>query len=208
MSAPELDIAACRRRRNYPLAIQARRVAWSLAWPLFRFSPRPLFGWRSWMLRRFGARVGRAARVDPSAIVEMPWNLELGDECAIGPRATIYDLGPIRVGARATVSHGAHLCAGTHDFRRADFPLLRPAIRIGDDAWIAADAFVGPGVSVGDGAVVGARAVVVRDVHPWTVVVGNPARAAGARAIHPVSDAPPLARSVPTLDAMPEETAR
>ena len=55
-------------------------------------------------------------------------------------------------------------------------PLLKPPIGIGDQAWICADAFVGPGVVVGEGAVVGARAVVTKNVEPWTVVAGNPAR--------------------------------
>ena len=49
-------------------------------------------------------------------------------------------------------------------------------IVIGDDAWIAAGAFIGPGVTIGAGAVVGARAVVMKDVPPWTVVAGNPAK--------------------------------
>jgi putative colanic acid biosynthesis acetyltransferase WcaF len=54
--------------------------------------------------------------------------------------------------------------------------LLKPPIVIEDQVWICADAFVGPGVTVGKGAVVGARAVVVKDVGPWDVVAGNPAR--------------------------------
>jgi putative colanic acid biosynthesis acetyltransferase WcaF len=62
-------------------------------------------------------------------------------------------------------------------------PLLKPPIEIGDMAWICADAFVGPGVTVGEGAVVGARAVVVKNVEPWTIVVGNPAKAVGRRTL-------------------------
>jgi putative colanic acid biosynthesis acetyltransferase WcaF len=62
-------------------------------------------------------------------------------------------------------------------------PLLKPPIRIEDQAWICADAFVGPGVVVGEGAVVGARAVVTKDVAAWTVVAGNPARFVKKRAL-------------------------
>jgi putative colanic acid biosynthesis acetyltransferase WcaF len=111
----------------------------------------------------------------------MPWNLDLGDQATIGDRVSLYALGPIRVGARATVSQNAHLCAGTHDFRRADFPLVKAPVTIGADAWICADAFVGPGVTVGDHAVVGARAVAVRSVESRAVVAGNPARVVGLR---------------------------
>jgi putative colanic acid biosynthesis acetyltransferase WcaF len=108
--------------------------------------------------------------------VYFPWNLSVGDWSAIGENALIYNLGPITIGQKVTISHGAHLCAGTHDYRDPRMPLLKPPIRIEDQAWICADAFVGPGVVVGEGAVVGARAAVMKDVDPWTIVAGNPAR--------------------------------
>ena len=128
------------------------------------------------MLRCFGAKVGHSVHVYPTTTIYFPWNLEAGDEAAIGERALIYNLGRVTLGARVTVSHGAHICAGTHDHTKPDFPLLRPPIIIGPEAWICADAFVGPGVTIGEGAIVGARAVAVKDVRPWSIVIGNPAR--------------------------------
>lgn len=177
----ELDIAASRARSSYTLTEQLGRVAWALAQPLFRWSPRPCFAWRRALLRVFGARVGRAVHVYPSTQITLPWNLELGDWSSLGEHVLVYNLGRTTVGARATVSLRAFLCAGTHDATRADMPLLRATIHVGAQAWVCADAFVGPGVSVGEGAVVGARAVAVRDVPAWTVVVGNPARPAAKR---------------------------
>ncbi|HMJ91273.1 MAG TPA: hypothetical protein VK530_15740 [Candidatus Acidoferrum sp.] len=171
-----LDVAANRKAEKYSAGTLFRRVLWSGVLPLFRFSPRPCFGWRCLLLRLFGAKVGRHVHVYSSAIVYMPWNLDIGDYSAIGERAFIYNLGRVTIGARATISHRAHLCAGTHDYTRAEFPLLRPPITIGDQVWICADAFVGPGVNVGNGAIVGACAVVMKDVEPWTIVTGNPAR--------------------------------
>ncbi len=102
--------------------------------------------------------------------------LRIGDHSAIGDRAEIYNLGPVVIGSRVTISQRAHLCAGTHDYERREMPLVKSPIVVEDDAWVCTDAFVGPGVTVGKGAVVGARAVVVKDVGPWDVVVGNPAR--------------------------------
>ncbi|WP_276206158.1 DapH/DapD/GlmU-related protein [Thioclava sp. F42-5] len=128
------------------------------------------------MLRRFGARVGAEAHVHPSVRIAIPWKLTLGAQCAVGDRAVLYALGPITVGTRATVSQGAHLCAGTHDLALQHRPLVKAPISIGADAWIAADAFIGPGVTVGTGAVVGARAVVTKDVAERWIVAGNPAR--------------------------------
>ncbi len=128
------------------------------------------------MLRIFGASVGRQVHVYPSVKITMPWNVSFGEFCAVGDDVRLYALGPIALGPRSTISHGAHLCAGTHDHARADLPLKKPPITIGAGAWVCADAFVGPGVTVGDLAIVGARAVAMRDVAARAVVVGNPAR--------------------------------
>ena len=128
------------------------------------------------MLRCFGAKVGRQVHVYPSTRIYFPWNLSVGDWSALGEETLIYNLGPVTIGQKVTLSHRAHLCAGGHDYTRVDMPLLKPPIEIGDQAWICAEAFVGPSVVVGEGAVVGARAVVVRNIEPWTVVAGNPAR--------------------------------
>jgi len=171
-----LDVAQNRSAQKYSRGELARRVLWSVVQPLFRFSPRPCFGWRCFLLRLFGAKMGRHVHVYPSVTVTIPWNLEVGDYAAIGNHALIYNLGRIAIGPRATISHGAHLCAGTHDYTKVDFPLLRPPINIREEAWICADAFVGPGVTVGAGAIVAARAVAVKDVAPWTIVAGNPAK--------------------------------
>jgi putative colanic acid biosynthesis acetyltransferase WcaF len=178
---PALDIRANRSARKYSKLELFRRVCWSMAQPLFRFSPRLLFGWRRFLLRSFGAKVGRHVHVYSSATIYMPWNLEIGDWSAVGENAFVYNLGVVTIGRQVTISHRAHLCAGTHDYTRADMPLLKPPIRINDSAWVCADAFVGPGVEVGEGAIVGARAVAVNRVAPWTIVAGNPARFVKAR---------------------------
>lgn len=171
-----IDVTTNRKSQKWSRREKVGRVLWSFAWPVFRLSPRPFWAWRRIMLRLFGASVGRDVHVYPTVRVKIPWNLTLGDGCAVGDRAILYALGPITIGPRATVSQGAHLCAGTHDITRADRPLLKPPITIGVDAWVAADAFIGPGVTLGDGAIVGARAVVMKHVPEFTIVVGNPAK--------------------------------
>lgn len=152
---------------------------------LFRLSWHNWYGWRAGVLRLFGAKIGRSCKVRPTTRVEIPWNLELGDYASLGDYAIVYNLGPVRIGRRVTVSQYAHLCAGTHDYSRADMPLVRPPITIEDDAWIAAEAFVGPHVTVGRGAILGARGVAVRDLEAWSIYAGNPAKRLRAR--------PPLA---------------
>lgn len=154
------------------------RVLWSIVQAtLFRWSFRTMNGWRSFLLRLFGAKVGRDCVIRPSVHIEIPWNIRLGDHVALGDRVILYSLGPITIGDRTSISQYAHLCAGTHDHTRPDLPLLRPPITLGADVWIATDVFVGPGVTVGEGAVVGARSNVFSDLPAWKICVGSPARA-------------------------------
>lgn len=161
---------------------KVRRVMWMFVQAvLFRPSFHNWYGWRRLLLRCFGAKIGRRARFRPSVWIEMPWNIEAGELCAVGDHAILYSLGKIRIGRLVVISQYAHLCAGTHDYRQKSFPLLTPAIEIGDEAWVAADAFVGPGVKVGARAVVGARSTVIKDVPSNAVVVGNPARVVSSR---------------------------
>lgn len=153
------------------------RVLWALVWlTAFRPSPRPFFFWRRFLLRLFGARIGRGVRVYGSARIWLPSNLTVGDHSVIGWEVRCYCVAPIRIGAHVIVSQYAHLCAATHDHRDPSMPLRPTPISIADRAWVCADAFVGPGVSVGEGAILGARGCAFRDVPPWTIAGGNPAR--------------------------------
>jgi putative colanic acid biosynthesis acetyltransferase WcaF len=175
--AARFDVSRNRAAPSWTGRERLLRVVWALAQPLFRWSPRPLWGWRRWLLRRFGARVGRGAHVYPTVRISIPWHLDLGDQCAVGDRAILYALGPISIGPRATISQGAHICAGTHDIGDAALPLLKLPIEIGAECWICADAFVGPDVRIGPRAILGARAVAMKDVPAGMIMAGNPARA-------------------------------
>jgi putative colanic acid biosynthesis acetyltransferase WcaF len=133
------------------------------------------------MLRTFGARVGAQVHIYPTVRIAIPWNIDVGISAAVGDRANLYALGPIKIGARTTISQGAHLCAGSHDWHDAAMPLLKLPITIGEDCWVCADAFIGPDVLIGDNAIVGARAVVMKNVPPNVVGHGNPFRVVKAR---------------------------
>jgi putative colanic acid biosynthesis acetyltransferase WcaF len=178
---PDLDIAENRSSRKWTRKELAGRLLWAACTPLFRFSPRLLWGWRCFLLRLFGAKIGSNVHIHPSVQIFIPWNLTIGDWSSVGFDALIYNLGPVTIGSKVTISQRAHLCAGSHDFRDPAMPLTKPPISIGDEAWICADAFVGPGVTVCERAVVAARAVVVKDVETGAIVGGNPAKVVGKR---------------------------
>lgn len=138
---------------------------------------------RNLLLRMFGAKVPLGIMVYPSCKIFAPWNLSVGKYSCIGPNTTIYNKAPIVIGSNSVVSQGAFLCTASHDINDKNHTLVTKPIVIKDRAWIAADAFVGMGVTIGEGAVVGARAAVFKDVEPWTVVGGNPARVIKKRVI-------------------------
>ncbi len=173
---PFVDVCANRAHRSWSRKAQFARVLWAGCALLFRFSPRPLWGWRRILLRAFGAKIGREVRIHNTARIMIPWNLSIEDQAGIGDGVILYALGPIHIGARATVSQFAHLCAGTHALDDPARRLVKTPVRIEHDAWVCADAFVGPGVTIGAGAVLGARAVAMRDLAPGAVGIGNPLR--------------------------------
>lgn len=165
------------RQASFSLGNRVARAAWGFAYVfLFRPSPRPMHGWRAWLLRRFGARIGRACHVYPRARIWAPWNLVMHERASMADDVICYSMATIELGRKCVVSQGSHLCAGTHDYQDPNFQLIAEPIFIGESAWICAEAFVGPGVRIGDGAVIGARSVVTRDMPAWTVCAGNPCR--------------------------------
>lgn len=136
----------------------------------------PLRFARNRLLRLFGAEIPLGSLVYPSCTIWAPWNLKVGKYSCIGPNTNLYNKNQIVIGDNAVVSQGAYLCTASHDITDPKHSLVTAPIIIESRAWIAADAFVGMGVTIGEGAVVGARAAVFKDVEPWTVVGGNPAR--------------------------------
>lgn len=175
MTARSLDLSNV--PSPHPVGNRVARVIWRVVWGLlYRTSPKPFYAWRRVLLRLFGAKVGRGVHPHNSVRIWAPWNLTLGDHSALAPFVDCYSVTQITIGAHATVSQYSYLCAATHDISDPHLRLVVAPIRIGDGAWVCADSFIGPGVTIGDGAVVGARSSVFRDVEPWTVVAGNPAK--------------------------------
>lgn len=160
---------------SFSLKSRVARAIWGIVEAIFfRLSPRPLHSWRSFLLRCFGAKVGRGVHVYPGVKIWAPWNLELADECGVANGVTLYSQGKITIGYRAIISQGTHLCAGTHDYTKEGHPLITKPIYIGDHAWVTAEVFVHAGVTIGNGCVVGARSVVSKNLPPWMVCSGHP----------------------------------
>jgi putative colanic acid biosynthesis acetyltransferase WcaF len=153
------------------------RMLWEFCWFFFcSWTPKPLNEWRLFWLRVFDAKIEGSPFVHQRARISVPWNLTMHDRACLGDRANANTLGPIEIGARATVAQEAYLSAGSHAFSQPGMPLVTAKIVIGEDAFVGARAFVLPGVTVGARSVVGACSVVTRDVPPDVIVAGNPCK--------------------------------
>lgn len=162
---------------------QKHRPLRMLMWRLVNLCVFPLSTHRirKWIMRKFGAKLGGFCAVYPTAKIYAPWNLAIGSHVCIGPNVDLYCKDKIEIGNQVVVSQGAYLCSASHDISSCRMALETSPIVIGNQVWIAAKATILPGVTIGEGAVVGACAVVAKDVPPWSVVVGNPARVVGKR---------------------------
>ena len=165
-------------RNTHTRKSKAVRLLWEICW-LLLFRPTPrwcLNRWRCFLLRLFGAKIGRNVRIQGSARIWMPQNIRIGDNSWIDGNVNLYSVDEITIGDNSVISEGAFLCTATHDTSSPGFQLVTHPIAIGNNIWIAARAIVLPGIVVRDGAVIGAGSVVTKDVALSTTVVGNPAR--------------------------------
>jgi putative colanic acid biosynthesis acetyltransferase WcaF len=163
-------------RPAFPLRLRMRRLVWNVVWTLlYRLSPRPLHGWRTFLLRAFGARMGPNCHFYPKSKVWAPWNLNCDDQVTAADGAEIYNPSPMTLGSHAILSQDSYLCGATHDYDDPAFPLIAFTMHVGAYSWVCARASVAPGANVGEGAVLGLGSVATRDLDPWTVYAGVPA---------------------------------
>ena len=171
-------------RPNTRLSVRLARALWHVAYVLlFRPTPRPMHAWRALILRAFGARLGPDCHIYAKARIWAPWNLHCEDAVAIADEAVVYNPAPVSMGSHAIVSEQAYLCGASHLYDDPAFPMVWRPIHIGAYAWICARACVQMGVRVGDGAILGLASVATRDLEPWSVYAGVPARRIKARKI-------------------------
>ncbi|MGI9013542.1 MAG: colanic acid biosynthesis acetyltransferase WcaF [Phycisphaerales bacterium] len=173
------------RRRVFMQQSLAERIG-GVLWRLvrrtiFRWSPPAWNGWRRLLLRIAGANVGPRACIHPSAIIDFPWRITIGAGCHVAHKVIVNAIGNVAIGDDVRISQYAHLCAGTHDHRNPQMPIVPRPIVIGERVWIAADAFVGPGATIGAGSLLAARSSAMGALPAGMVCIGEPAVAVHQR---------------------------
>lgn len=116
------------KQASFSLKNRLARAIWGVVYVLFfRLSPRPFHGHRAFILKLFGAKLGKNCHVYPTAKIWAPWNLEMDDQAGVGPNVNLYNMAKIKIGKKAVISQGSHLCTGTHDYTDPNFQLFCPA---------------------------------------------------------------------------------
>jgi putative colanic acid biosynthesis acetyltransferase WcaF len=150
---------------------------------LFQLCPLNFSGLKCFVLRFFGARIGRGVVIKPQAKITFPWKLTLGHNVWLGEESWLLNLEKIVIADNVCISQRAFLCAGNHNYKSAAFDLIVKPIHIDEGAWIGANTFVGPGVTVGSHAVLTAGSVATNDLEPFGIYRGNPAERVRQRVI-------------------------
>jgi len=169
-------------RPVFPVKDKIRRYSWSIVWTVFcKWTPNPMHKWRIWFLRMYGAKIGDKNFIYPTCKIWAPWLLQTGEVVAIGPGVEIYNPGGLRMGNHAIISQNAFICGATHDYNSEAFTYIKKEIVLEPYVWIGARAIVLPGVHCMEGSVLGAASVTSRNMEPWTIYAGNPAKAVKTR---------------------------
>lgn len=163
--------------KYYSLSELFKRVLWTFCGSIiFSIVPRHLYSVRNVILKLFGAQIGKNSKIFPTVKITHPWLLKVGNNTVISWNINIYNLDYLEIGNGTIISQNVHLCGGTHDYKSHGFELIRSKITIGDNVWIAADAFIGPGITIGSNSIIAARAVCTKDIEADSIIGGNPAK--------------------------------
>ena len=136
--------------------------------------PNPL---RNWYLRLFGIRIGggkscihRGCKFFHVGKMSVGQNTVINFGCYLDNRRGIY------IGNNVGIAHNTKIYTLGHDLNDSQFKTKGAPVSIEDNVFIFSNALIMPGITIGEGAIVLAGSVVTKDVEPWTIVGGNPAR--------------------------------
>ncbi|MFN8356528.1 MAG: WcaF family extracellular polysaccharide biosynthesis acetyltransferase [Spirosomataceae bacterium] len=130
---------------------------------------------KRWILRRFGAKIGKNVIIKPKVNIKSPWFLTIDDNVWIGECVWIDNLTNVSIGANACLSQGAMLLTGNHDFTKTTFDLQTKEIHLAEGVWIGAQAVVCPGVTCYSHAVLTVNSVATKPLEAYCIYQGNPA---------------------------------
>lgn len=135
----------------------------------------PFSGFKAKLLRLFGAKIGLRPTIKPNVTIKYPWFLTMGDYVGIGEFAWIDNLAQVNIGNQVTISQGAFLLTGNHNYTTVKFELMIGEINIEDGVWVGARSIVGPNTTLHSHSVIGVGSIITKDTEAYQIYSGNPA---------------------------------
>ncbi len=170
------DLAQYNNHGYQPGAGWLKRVLWFYTSALFfKTSLFPSSAFKVFLLRGFGAKIGKKVVVRHRLNIKYPWFLSVGDGSWIGEEVWIDNLVPVKIGANVCLSQGAVLLTGNHDYSKSSFDLMTGGIVLSDGVWIGAKAIVCLNVVAARHSVLTAGSIVAKSMEAYFVYQGNPA---------------------------------
>jgi acetyltransferase-like isoleucine patch superfamily enzyme len=151
--------------------IRASRYALHLAF-------RPAKAWTAIRYRLTLKHCGKGVDFESGMLIRNPGRVSIGDGCSFSSYVILDGHDSITIGNDCMFALRVTVSTATHDYHNTPMKsvtLSHPVV-IGNDVWFGVGATVLPGVRIGDGAVIGAHALVTKDVPPYAIVVGVPAK--------------------------------
>ena len=142
----------------------------------FKSSLFPVYGLKVFLLRLFGARVGKGVLIKPNVNIKYPWFLHISDHVWIGEEVWIDNLATVTIGSHVCISQGAFLLCGNHDFTKTTFDLMVAPIIIEEGVWLGAKSIVCGGSVCKSHAVLAAGSLCNGALEAYSVYQGNPAQ--------------------------------
>lgn len=144
---------------------------------IFENSFFPVYSPKVFILRLFGAKIGKNLCIKTNVKIKFPWNLSLGDYVSLGENVWIDNLAKVTIGDNCCVSQGSYFCTGNHNYNNDDFDLITTPISLGNSVWIGAFCILSPGTICGDNLVLSAGSVCKGSLEGGLIYQGNPALA-------------------------------
>lgn len=154
----------------------AKRMCWHYVNCIFFKSGYfPFYRLKVFLLRLFGAGIGKGVFIKPYVNIKYPWLLQIGDHVWIGEQVWIDNVAMVRIQSHSCISQGACLLTGNHNYKKTSFDLLPGEILLEQGVWISAHSIVCPGVTCRQHSILSVASVATRDLEPFFIYSGNPA---------------------------------
>ena len=173
---PKVDLAKYNNDWYSHGASAVKRSVWHIVNVLFFINPlNPVSSLKVWLLRIFGARIGKRVVIKPGVNIKHPWYLVVQNDVWIGEKVWIDNLAPIYIGNNVSISQGALLLTGSHNYKNVTFDLIVKEIRLEEGVWIGAKAIVCPGITCHTHSILTVGSVATKDLEAYSIYQGIPA---------------------------------